>query len=170
MFGFGHGPELIIILVIALIVLGPGKIPEVAQMLGKAVRELRKASADLQQTFDVNQLVNQPAAPETPAASVAPPPAVSVAPAEATIAPPASLKVKPKPARKRAAVAAGTETPAVSRRRTRPVSASGKAAPAAGAADGPTFSENAEPPAAKPAARRRPSKPPSETVSLDAPA
>ena len=35
MFGFGHGPELIIILVIALIFLGPGKIPEIAQMLGK---------------------------------------------------------------------------------------------------------------------------------------
>ncbi|MGH2364111.1 MAG: Sec-independent protein translocase subunit TatA/TatB [Chloroflexota bacterium] len=58
---FGHGPELIIVLVIALIVLGPGKLPEVAGMLGRAVRELRKASADLQSTFDVNSLVNPPA-------------------------------------------------------------------------------------------------------------
>jgi sec-independent protein translocase protein TatA len=40
-------PELIIILVIALIVLGPGKLPDVAQSLGKSVREFRRAATDL---------------------------------------------------------------------------------------------------------------------------
>jgi TatA/E family protein of Tat protein translocase len=42
------GPvELIIILVIALVVLGPGKLPDVAQSLGKSVREFRKAATDI---------------------------------------------------------------------------------------------------------------------------
>jgi Tat protein translocase TatB subunit len=39
---FGHFPELIIILVIALIVFGPEKLPEVAANAGKMVRELRE--------------------------------------------------------------------------------------------------------------------------------
>lgn len=42
------GPgELILILVIALIILGPGRLPEVAQSLGKSVREFRKAATDV---------------------------------------------------------------------------------------------------------------------------
>ena len=95
MFGFGHGPELIIILVIALIFLGPGKIPEIAQMLGKGIRELRQASADLQKTFDLNELTNP--APPPPA-----PPPVEAATTIQTIAPPEILD-KPKRTRKRAA-------------------------------------------------------------------
>ncbi|HEX6512614.1 MAG TPA: twin-arginine translocase TatA/TatE family subunit [Chloroflexota bacterium] len=99
MFGFGHGPELIIILVIALIVLGPGKIPEIAQMLGKGIRELRQASADLQKTFDVNELINPPPpAPTPPPVEAGPAPLASTE----TIAPPA--QVKPKRTRKPPAV------------------------------------------------------------------
>ncbi|NJD30043.1 MAG: twin-arginine translocase TatA/TatE family subunit [Chloroflexi bacterium] len=42
------GPgELILILVIALIILGPGRLPEVASSLGKSVREFRKAATDV---------------------------------------------------------------------------------------------------------------------------
>ena len=40
-------PELIIILIIALVVLGPGKLPDVAQSLGRSVREFRKAATDV---------------------------------------------------------------------------------------------------------------------------
>ena len=43
-------PELIIILVIALLVLGPGKLPEVGASVGKAIREFRKASSDIQES------------------------------------------------------------------------------------------------------------------------
>ena len=38
--------HLIIILVVALLILGPGKLPETGEALGKAVRELRRAMAD----------------------------------------------------------------------------------------------------------------------------
>jgi TatA/E family protein of Tat protein translocase len=54
-------PELILVLVVVLILFGPGKLPEVGQALGKTVREFRHASNDL----DVNA---QPAA-ATPAAA-----------------------------------------------------------------------------------------------------
>lgn len=46
MFGIGM-QELMIILVVALLVLGPTKLPSVARTLGKGLRELRKASDDL---------------------------------------------------------------------------------------------------------------------------
>jgi sec-independent protein translocase protein TatA len=42
MFGMGF-PELVIILVVCLLVFGPGKIPEVAQALGKSVRDFQRA-------------------------------------------------------------------------------------------------------------------------------
>ncbi len=45
-FGIGMG-EILLILVIALIVWGPGRIVEIGRTLGKIVRTLRKASSDL---------------------------------------------------------------------------------------------------------------------------
>jgi sec-independent protein translocase protein TatA len=46
MFNLGF-PELIIILVIALIIFGPGKLPQAGAAIGKAFNEFRKASRDL---------------------------------------------------------------------------------------------------------------------------
>lgn len=46
MFGIGV-PELLVILVVALIVLGPKRLPEVAKALGKGLAELRRATADV---------------------------------------------------------------------------------------------------------------------------
>jgi sec-independent protein translocase protein TatA len=43
MFGFGM-PEMIMILVIALVVVGPSKIPQLGQALGSGIRNFKKAS------------------------------------------------------------------------------------------------------------------------------
>jgi len=48
----GIGPaELLLIFVIVLIVLGPGKLPELARILGKAMRELRRMSLEVTAEF-----------------------------------------------------------------------------------------------------------------------
>lgn len=46
MFGIGT-PELLVILVVALIVLGPERMPDIARALGKALGELRRATGGL---------------------------------------------------------------------------------------------------------------------------
>ena len=64
------GPvELIIILVIALLILGPGKLPDVGSALGKSIREFRKASSDLSASVkvDTSPNANPPAAPSADA-------------------------------------------------------------------------------------------------------
>ena len=45
-------PEMIIILVIALIVFGPRKLPELGRSLGKSLGEFKRASNDLRNTLD----------------------------------------------------------------------------------------------------------------------
>jgi TatA/E family protein of Tat protein translocase len=65
------GPlELIIILAIALLIIGPGKLPDVGAALGKSIREFRKASSDVQDAVNVS--VDTSPLPPTPAAPVAP--------------------------------------------------------------------------------------------------
>ncbi len=51
MFGLGMG-EIIIILVLALVLLGPQKLPDAAKQLGKGLREFRKATEDLKSQFE----------------------------------------------------------------------------------------------------------------------
>jgi sec-independent protein translocase protein TatA len=46
MFGLG-APELILILVLALIIFGPGKLPEVGRALGKGIREFKNATSSV---------------------------------------------------------------------------------------------------------------------------
>ena len=69
-------PELIIILIIALVVLGPGRLPDVAQSLGKSVREFRKAATDIADATNLES-TQTTAASTAPAATPTPaPPAV----------------------------------------------------------------------------------------------
>lgn len=42
MFGIGF-PELLVILVICLVIFGPGKIPEIGEALGKGIRDFQRA-------------------------------------------------------------------------------------------------------------------------------
>jgi sec-independent protein translocase protein TatB len=50
MFGIGM-PELLLILAVALIVLGPKKLPELARALGKGMAEFRRATDELKEQF-----------------------------------------------------------------------------------------------------------------------
>lgn len=65
------GPvELIIVLVIALLVLGPGKLPEVGAAFGKTIREFKKASSDITDSTSLST----PTAPAAAAPAAAPAP------------------------------------------------------------------------------------------------
>lgn len=65
-FGAGHWPYLIILLVIVLIIWGPGKLPDLGSGLGKAIREFRKASNDVKDQI-VNSSASEPATTTAPA-------------------------------------------------------------------------------------------------------
>jgi len=56
---FSVGPaELILILIVALVVVGPEKLPELARMIGRAVRDLRKYADDIRDEFERDVLTN----------------------------------------------------------------------------------------------------------------
>lgn len=107
-------PELIIILIIALIVLGPGRLPDVAQSLGKSVREFRKAATDLSEAANLDP---KPATPTPP---------TPVANATATTAPTAA-----NPAPQPNALADASPPNTLEGSPASPVSADGDAPPAA---------------------------------------
>ncbi len=53
MFGIGM-PEMILILAVALIVIGPKKLPDLAKSLGKAMGEFKKATGDLKESLQID--------------------------------------------------------------------------------------------------------------------
>jgi sec-independent protein translocase protein TatB len=100
LFGTLGGPEILLILFIALIVFGPRKLPEIGKSLGKMMVEFRRASNDfrrtiedeveadkLRQTLDVGRL-EPPKADSAPTATPPSPPD-AVAAAEGGATPPA---------------------------------------------------------------------------------
>jgi Tat protein translocase TatB subunit len=108
MFGTLGGPELFLIFVVALIVFGPRKLPEIGKSLGKMMAEFRKASNEFRNTIESEveaekirdsmrleppKVQPSPAAPSTPGtepASVADPADVKHVDAGAGAAPSAA--------------------------------------------------------------------------------
>ena len=80
MFGSIGMPELIIILVIALIIFGPRKLPELGKSLGKSINEFKRASADLQNTLEQEIKLEEQKERVTPPPASQPSPMVDEAP------------------------------------------------------------------------------------------
>ena len=76
--------HLIIVLVIALLILGPGKLPEVGAALGKSIREFKKATTEMQDVTSISAPVVSPPSSVAPGAVAVAPvaPVVDVAPSE----------------------------------------------------------------------------------------
>ena len=58
MFGIGM-PEMILILAVALIVIGPKKLPDLAKSLGRAMGEFKKATSDLKQSMEADTGISE---------------------------------------------------------------------------------------------------------------
>jgi TatA/E family protein of Tat protein translocase len=78
-------PHLIVLFVVALVIFGPQKLPELARMLGKATAEFRKMTGDFRYALEeeVRELERQTRIREAEAAAAAAPPAAP-APVEAS--------------------------------------------------------------------------------------
>jgi len=58
MFGIGM-PEMLLILAIALIVIGPKKLPDLAKSLGRAMREFKKATSEFKETMQIDSELSE---------------------------------------------------------------------------------------------------------------
>ena len=58
MFDIGF-QEMVLIMVLALLVFGPSKLPELGKMIGRAMREFRKASDEFRSTVETNLRINE---------------------------------------------------------------------------------------------------------------
>jgi len=97
---FNIGPlELILVLAIALLVIGPGKLPGVGKSIGESIREFRKATSEVQEATKLDVTPVTPAA-AAPAAAPAPAPAAAapVAPVAAPVVDAAPPATDPAPA------------------------------------------------------------------------
>lgn len=97
---FGIGPmELLLILVVALLVLGPKRMPELARMLGRGLGEFRRASNDLRQSLALDDLQNDLRSGLTGAGKIHKPGQKSDRPAQAgdDLAPGTSPNTTPNP-------------------------------------------------------------------------
>jgi TatA/E family protein of Tat protein translocase len=91
MFGTLGGPEVLLLLVLALIVFGPRKLPEIGKSMGRMLAEFRKASNDFKRTLEKmrSAFAEEPAAATPPAPEAAVPAAASEEAADGNAPPPA---------------------------------------------------------------------------------
>ena len=77
-------PEMLVILVVALIIFGPRKLPELGRSLGRSINEFKRASNELRSTLDEEIRAEERKAPGPASVTPAPPPAAQVAQIPAT--------------------------------------------------------------------------------------
>src|SRR5207244_10823263 len=99
MFDIGF-QEMLVIGVLALLVFGPGKLPELGRMIGRALREFRRASDEFRSTVETNLHLNDPDPIIPPASAPIEPAPVATLPSDpeavSTTAEPApSVAVEP---------------------------------------------------------------------------
>jgi Tat protein translocase TatB subunit len=70
-FNLGFG-EIVVVLVVALLFVGPKMLPELATGLGKIIREIRKATADIRQEIELDDIIRKPLQELRDAATLAP--------------------------------------------------------------------------------------------------
>jgi Tat protein translocase TatB subunit len=78
MFGTLGGPEILLLVVLALIVFGPRKLPEIGKSMGRMLAEFRRASNDFKRTIEDEveaEKIREAMAEEPPAAAALPLPA-----------------------------------------------------------------------------------------------
>lgn len=71
-FGF-HGFDLVVILIIALIIFGPRKLPEIGGAVGKSIREFKKATSEVVEQVQNPKPPEPKQIPPTPSSTVAAP-------------------------------------------------------------------------------------------------
>jgi len=72
MFGIGF-PELLLIMAIALIVLGPKRLPDLARALGRGFSEFKRATEELKQTFEAETRAEEFRRPQDAPGKLTPP-------------------------------------------------------------------------------------------------
>ena len=77
--------EMIVIGVLALLVFGPEKLPELGRRLGRAMREFRRASDEFRTTVETNLKLNEPDPPAEPVVEPPAPTPLETAPATAAL-------------------------------------------------------------------------------------
>jgi sec-independent protein translocase protein TatA len=70
-------PELVIIFIVALIIFGPRKLPELGRSLGKSIQEFKRASNELRSTLDEEIRLEDRRGAVTAATAAPPPPDVA---------------------------------------------------------------------------------------------
>jgi TatA/E family protein of Tat protein translocase len=161
--------EVVIILGLALILLGPDQLPTIAKSIGKGMREIRKATDDLKSTFEQEMVrMDDPIEPARPLQSLPPvaPPADATTPVDPNAPPAAAPAADPASARAAARRSAVVRQPSASMdplSLTREQQASLRLVPPAGA-----IAQGAAAPAAPPAPAA-PSASPSNDASKGSP-
>jgi sec-independent protein translocase protein TatA len=98
-------PEMLVILVVALIIFGPRKLPELGRSLGRSINEFKRASNELRSTLDEEIRSEERKTAPPPSLTPAPPPAPPANPVSPTD--PANLSSPADPE----TVARGGQTP-----------------------------------------------------------